>query len=59
MNASTLGMIAGILIAIASLIYGFFGFLLAVVFGALGFAIAGQISGQFDLRAAFSGRGRG
>lgn len=59
MSASTLGMIAGILIAIASLIYGFFGFLLAVFLGAIGFAIAGQISGQFDLREIFSGRGRG
>jgi len=53
------GLFAGMLLAIAAAVGGFGYFLLAVVFGAIGFAIAGQLSGELDLRAVFSGRGRG
>ena len=44
------GMLAGLLLAIAATTGGFGGFVLALVFGAVGLLVAGQLSGQFDVR---------
>lgn len=49
MTASSLGLIAGLLLGIAAAIGGFGGFLVALVLGAVGYAIAGQVAGEIDL----------
>jgi len=60
MNSSaTIGLVAGLLLAIAATTGGFGGFLLAVVLGAIGLAIGAQRDGLIDLSAFFRRRGRG
>lgn len=49
MTASNLGLIAGLLLGIAAAAGGFSGFLIALVLGAAGYAIAGQVAGEVDL----------
>lgn len=39
MNASVIGLLAGLLVAVAAAAGGFIGFLLALVLGATGFAV--------------------
>ncbi|THV30854.1 DUF2273 domain-containing protein [Glycomyces paridis] len=56
MKASFAGLAVGLLLAIAVITGGFTGFLLAVVLGAVGFAVAGRISGEFDVFDRFRGR---
>ncbi|WP_205325502.1 hypothetical protein [Glycomyces sp. YM15] len=56
MKASFAGLVAGLLLALAVIGGGFTGFLLAVVLGAIGFAVAGSLSGEIDLRERFRGR---
>ncbi|GAB2569100.1 hypothetical protein [Kribbella endophytica] len=60
MNASTIGLFAGLLIAIAAAAGGFAGFLLALVLGAVGF-VAGRFlsDGSKGLDDLLSRRGRG
>ena len=60
MNASTIGLFAGLLIAIAAAAGGFSGFLLALVLGAVGF-VAGRFlsDGSKGLDDLLSRRGRG
>ncbi|GAB3823271.1 hypothetical protein [Kribbella italica] len=60
MNASTIGLFAGLLIAIAAAAGGFAGFLLALVLGAAGF-VAGRFlsDGSKGLDDLLSRRGRG
>jgi nitrate/nitrite transporter NarK len=48
-TASSLGLIAGLLLGIAAAIGGFGGFLVALVLGAVGYAIAGHVAGEIDL----------
>jgi hypothetical protein len=55
MTSSTIGLIAGLLLAIA----GFAGFLLALVLGAAGYLIGGHFDGELDLSALLGRRGRG
>lgn len=59
MSPTSIGLVAGLLLAIAAVIGGFTGFLLALVLGALGWAVGGVIEGRFDLGAILGGRRRG
>jgi uncharacterized membrane protein len=59
MTTSTIGLIAGLLIAIAFAAGGFTGFLVALILGAAGYLIGAQRDGEIDLAAALRGRGRG
>ena len=43
MSVSTTGLLVGILLAIAAILGGFWGFLLAVALGAVGWVVAAQI----------------
>ncbi len=59
MTTSTIGLIAGLLIAIAIAAGGFTGFLVALILGAAGYLIGAQRDGEIDLAAVLRGRGRG
>ncbi len=59
MTTSTIGLIAGLLLAIAAAAGGFVGFLVAVVLGAAGYLIGGHFDGEIDLSALLGRRGRG
>lgn len=59
MSAPVIGMIAGLLLALAATTGGFGGFLLAVLFGLLGYLVAGQLSGKLDLGALLRGKNSG
>lgn len=49
MSGSTVGLLAGLLVALAAITGGLGGFLLAIVLGGVGYAAAGHLTGQFDL----------
>ncbi|MCW2818663.1 MAG: hypothetical protein JWR42_1450 [Marmoricola sp.] len=49
MTTSTIGLIAGLLLAIAAAAGGFVGFLIAIVLGAAGYMIGGHFDGELDL----------
>lgn len=59
MTATTTGALLGAILAVAALVFGFWGFLLVAVFMGVG-ALVGRIaSGRLDVRAvtdAFTGR---
>ena len=58
-NALTSGAIIGILLAVVVLAFGFWPFVLALVFGAIGALIGGALTGKLNVRAAFDAlRGR-
>ena len=56
MTTSTVGLVAGLLLAIAIAVGGFGGFLLALVLGAAGYLIGGQIDGELDVTEIVRGR---
>lgn len=56
MNTATLGLLIGLLLALTGILGGLGGFLLALVLGGAGYAVAGQLSGEVDLNAALRGR---
>lgn len=56
MKASFAGLAVGLLLALAVITGGFTGFLLALVLGAVGFAVAGRLSGEYDLFDKFRSR---
>jgi uncharacterized membrane protein len=58
MTTSTLGLLAGLLIAIATAAGGFTGFLLAVILGLLGWAAGAYKDGELDLSNISLGRRR-
>jgi uncharacterized membrane protein len=58
MSTPISGAIVGILLALAALVAGWSGFLLALVLGLVGYVAAGSLSGEVDLRA-LTGRQRG
>ncbi|MBI3215412.1 MAG: hypothetical protein HYZ38_16415 [Mycobacterium sp.] len=58
MTTSTLGLLAGLLIAIATAAGGFTGFLLALVLGILGWAIGAYRDGELDTTSLTRGRRR-
>ncbi len=59
MKTSTIGLIVGLLLAIAAVIGGFPGFLLAVVLGVIGYVVGASRDGEIDLNALLRGKGRG
>ncbi len=56
MTTSTLGLIAGLLLAIAIVTGGFLGLLLGLLLGGAGYLIGGHVDGQLDLGALVRGR---
>jgi uncharacterized membrane protein len=58
MTTATLGLLAGLLIAIAATTGGFTGFLLAIVLGLLGWAVGAYRDGELDLTNISLGRRR-
>ncbi len=59
MTTSTIGLIAGLLLGIAAAAGGFPGFLIALVLGAVGYLVGGQLAGELNLADLIRGRGRG
>ncbi|MGR6026782.1 hypothetical protein ACS7JX_07860 [Rhodococcus erythropolis] len=59
MTTSTVGLLAGLLLGVASAAGGFTGFLIALVLGVIGYLVGGQRDGEFDLGVMLKGRGRG
>lgn len=57
MNRSALGLIAGLLMAIAIIVGGFYGFLVALVLGVIGYIVGAHLDGDLDLSQATQ-RGR-
>ncbi len=51
MTTSTIGLLAGLLLAIAAAAGGFAGFLFAILLGAAGYLIGGHFDGEIDLSA--------
>ena len=58
MNLSATGLIAGLLVAIATTVAGFTGLLLAIVLGLVGFLVGAQLEGRLDLVALLRGGDR-
>lgn len=59
MTGTIIGAAAGFLLAVTALVFGFWGFLLALVLAAVGAVIGAVVSGRLDLRAvAEAARGR-
>lgn len=56
---STIGLVAGLLLGIAAAAGGFFGFLIALVLGVVGYLVGGHYEGKLDLGQILSGRRRG
>lgn len=56
MTRSALGLLAGLLMAIAIAIDGFTGFLLALVLGVIGYLVGAQSDGELDLGALVRGK---
>jgi uncharacterized membrane protein len=53
------GAAAGVILAIAALVFGFWGFLLVAVLGVIGGVIGAVVTGRLDVRAAYdAARGR-
>lgn len=59
MTTSTIGLIAGLLLGVAAAAGGFWGFLLALVLGVVGYALGAQYDGEVDLGQLLGGRRRG
>lgn len=57
MNATQTGLFAGLLLGLAGASFGFVGFLLTLVLGAIGFAVGRALDGELDLNGLL-GRGR-
>lgn len=58
MNATTIGLLAGLLLGLAGAIGGVSGFLLALVLGAIGLLVGRVLDGKLDLGQILSGKGR-
>jgi len=58
-TTSTIGLLAGLLLGIAAATGGFFGFLVALVLGSIGYVVGGHFDGKVDLSQILSGRQRG
>ena len=59
MTTSTIGLLAGLLLAIAAAAGGLVGFLIALVLGTVGYLIGGHYDGEVDLGHLVGRRGRG
>ena len=58
-NNATIGLLVGLLLAIAATTGGFGGFILAIVLGAIGLAIGLKRDGTIDLSGLLRSRNRG
>ena len=56
MNRSALGLLAGLLMAIAIAIDGFAGFLIALVLGVIGYLAGAHLDGELDLSSLVRGK---
>lgn len=56
MSKGSTGLLAGLLLAIAAIIGGWAGFLLALVLGLVGLVIGAQLGGDVDVPGLFRGR---
>ena len=56
MSLSLAGLLTGLLLAIAAIVGGFNGFLLAVVLGAVGWGVGAVVEGRLDLSLLTGGR---
>lgn len=59
MSRAAVGLIAGILLAIAATTGGVLGFVVAVVLGGIGLAVGAHYDGDIDITAVWRGHGRG
>jgi hypothetical protein len=59
MSSSTVGLFAGLLLALIAATTGFGWFLLAVLFAAVGYIIGAHLEGRIDLAGLVPGRSRG
>lgn len=59
MTTSTIGLLAGLLLAIAAAAGGFVGFLIALVLGGAGYLIGGYYDDEIDLSQILGRRDRG
>ena len=59
MTTSTIGLIAGLLLAIAAAAGGLTGFLIALVLGSAGYLVGGHFDGEVDLSQVLGRRNRG
>lgn len=59
MTTSTIGLLAGLLLGVAAAAGGFFGFLIALVLGVIGYLVGGQYDGEFNLSTLKGGKKRG
>jgi len=58
-SATVTGIVVGVVLALTILVFGFWGFLLVAVFGAVGGVVGAALSGRIDLKAALdAARGR-
>ena len=58
MTTSTVGLLAGLLLGVAAAAGGFFGFLIALVLGVVGYLLGAQYDGEVDLSKLLGGRRR-
>lgn len=58
MATSMIGLLAGLLLGVAAAAGGFWGFLLALVLGVVGYLAGGQLDGEVDLSQLLGGRKR-
>jgi len=58
-TTSTVGLLAGLLLGVAAAAGGFFGFLIALVLGVVGYLVGGHYDGEVDLSKLMGGRRRG
>jgi len=58
MNATTIGLLTGLILGLAGVIGGFSGFLIALVLGAIGLLVGRVLDGELDIGQVLSGKGR-
>jgi hypothetical protein len=58
MNATSIGLLTGLILGLAGVIGGFSGFLLALVLGGVGLLVGRVLDGELDLGQILSGKGR-
>ena len=58
MNATQIGLLAGLVLGTAGAIGGFGAFLVALLVGAIGFIVGRVLDGELDLGSLGRGRGR-
>lgn len=59
MSLSTVGLFAGLLLALIAATAGFGWFLLAVLFAVIGYLVGAHLEGRIDLAGLVPGRSRG